>query len=175
LVVVGAKNGLTRAKSWMLRCTVGRFSMTSCSTFAEVPVLLGEKIDEASAVTVTVSVSVSSCSVTSSDVAWPRFTCTPVNVSGRKLAMFTATVYGPPTRTLRSWKVPSPPLTPSYTVPVGTWVAVTVAPGSTPPCASWTRPVMLPDVTFWPYTACGCTQAAAQTASRHSIVLVRFI
>jgi len=64
-------------------------------------------------VTVTVSVSVSSCNVKSTAVACPRLTVTPDCVCGRKLAMFTVTSYGPPTRTFSSENVPSAPVTPS--------------------------------------------------------------
>ena len=47
-------------------------------------------------------------------------------------------------------------------VPVGVWTAVTVAPGSTPPCWSVTMPLIVPVVTVWP--CAGCAHAINATA-----------
>ena len=63
-----------RAKSWMLRLTVGSVSICSSETADVEPVRFGLMIWSASAVTVMASVTVASASVTGTSAVAPRGT-----------------------------------------------------------------------------------------------------
>ena len=103
------------------------------------------------AVIVTVALGWPISSATLRSVMPPTFTSTPVSTLVLKPEVgVTVTVYLPGCRSEIS-KLPSPPVVNCFSIPVASFLAVTVAPVITPPLGSATVPVSLP-VVAWAIT-----------------------
>jgi hypothetical protein len=105
------KYGFVRAKSWMLRLTLGSCSMASSPTAVAAPVRFGLMISSVDAVTVIVSETAVIDSPTGTSAVPPRGTVTLVASKVLNPSSVAVTLYGPPTRTFGIVKRPFAPLT----------------------------------------------------------------